>query len=53
LNGTPKTAYPSEAQARAAANIAWAESRVELTSYLCEICNRWHNGKPFAGEQFE
>jgi hypothetical protein len=53
LNGTPKTAYPSEAQARAAANVAWAESRVELTSYVCEICNRWHNGKPFAGEQFE
>ena len=53
IDGSPNKAYRTLAEATSAANFAFIENRVELTSYQCEICHKWHNGKPFAGEQFD
>ena len=48
-DGAPKSAYPNQAEALAAANVRWLESGVELNVYRCDVCSRWHMGNPPRG----
>ncbi len=48
--GTPKSAYRTEAEARGAAQLAWTLSRAELNAYRCDYCHQWHVGKRFRDE---
>ena len=47
-DGAPKARFASQRDAQDAAHLRWVEDRVELNVYLCEFCNGWHMGKPFA-----
>jgi len=46
-DGTPKTSYRTESEAKSAAQLSWTINRVDLNSYRCEICHQWHNGKDY------
>lgn len=48
--GTPKTAYRSEGEAKGAAQLAWTLNRAELNAYRCDYCHQWHIGKRFRDE---
>lgn len=45
--GTPKSAYRTEAEARGAAQLAWTFDRVDLDAYRCPYCHQWHIGRRF------
>jgi hypothetical protein len=45
-DGRPKTGYSSQADALTAALVRRQESSVELNVYVCDVCSKWHMGKP-------
>jgi hypothetical protein len=45
--GPAKKRYRTQAEARAAAQLAWTLNGVELSSYRCNHCHLWHIGKRF------
>jgi hypothetical protein len=45
--GTPKTAYRTQAEAASAAQLAWTLSGVDLNTYRCDYCFQWHIGKRY------
>jgi hypothetical protein len=49
-DGSPKTAYRTETEAKSAAQLSWTLNRVDLNSYRCEICHQWHNGKDYRAD---
>jgi hypothetical protein len=44
-DGAAKTRYPSQREATSAAQLLWAQERVELSVYRCEFCQGWHMGR--------
>ena len=46
-DGRPKAAYRTDAEARQAAQAAWAIEGVALNAYRCPVCHQWHIGKRF------
>jgi len=45
--GTPKTSYRTETEAKSAAQLAWTLSGADLNAYRCDYCHQWHVGKRF------
>jgi hypothetical protein len=45
--GTPKTSYRTELEAKSAAQLAWTLNGAELNAYRCDYCHQWHIGKRF------
>jgi len=45
--GTQKSVYRTEREARSAAQLAWTLNGAELDAYRCDYCHQWHVGKRF------
>ncbi|MGA7833675.1 MAG: hypothetical protein WCA31_00530 [Acidimicrobiales bacterium] len=45
--GTPKSPYRTEQDAKSAAQLSWTLNRAELDAYRCDVCHQWHIGKRF------
>jgi hypothetical protein len=45
--GTPKSPYRTESEAKSAAQLAWTLNGVDLNAYRCDYCFQWHIGKRF------
>jgi hypothetical protein len=48
--GSPKSAYRTQAEAASAAQLAWTLSGADLDTYRCDYCFQWHIGKRFREE---
>jgi len=48
--GTPKSSYRTESEAKGAAQLAWTLHGVDLNTYRCDYCFQWHIGKSFRGD---
>ena len=46
-DGSAKKRYRTEAEARSAAQLSWTLNGVDLSSYRCDHCHQWHNGRRF------
>ena len=45
-DGAAKTAYRTQGDAQAAADVRRQDSGVELNVYRCDVCSAWHMGNP-------
>ena len=45
--GTPKSSYRTESEAKEAAQLAWTLNDADLNAYRCDHCHQWHIGKRF------
>ena len=45
--GSPKSSYRTETEAKEAAQLAWTLSGADLNAYRCDHCHQWHIGKRF------
>jgi hypothetical protein len=45
-DGAAKTAYRTQGDAQAAADVRRQDSGVELNVYHCDVCSAWHMGNP-------
>ncbi|MGH3733340.1 MAG: hypothetical protein ACRDVC_08215 [Acidimicrobiales bacterium] len=43
-DGSAKTPYRTEREAKSAAQLAWTLNGAELNSYRCDFCHQWHMG---------
>ncbi|HXY44787.1 MAG TPA: hypothetical protein VEH29_11415 [Acidimicrobiales bacterium] len=43
-DGQPKTAFPTQREATAAADERRRESGVDMSVYQCDLCAAWHMG---------
>jgi len=46
--GTPKSPYRTQSEAKSAAQLAWTLNGAELDAYRCDYCHQWHIGKRFS-----